>query len=408
MNGWLNSLIEGGVQCWGCVVFDSAFRTISVVIGNIYEKFSDICVILFCLLFTVFVINAIYKNMKSGMSDPWMTKSVQKVVISGLIVLTIMGTGIAFPRFLTTVLFEPVADITMLYSQSMIKLDEEQVAERVTYEPIEVPSDSVFRPQLRDKIIGVMKTTVTQFQGYIKLGLAIMDHAFSWQSLHYGMGGIIKYFIMFFVGMSIAWNFIKIFFRYCCYFVDIIISLAFFGVFFPLSLVAFAFKGAEHVPEWISKLGGSLGVGQIKNVINSIVTLGSVIITYTIIMVMITKFFTASGTDPNELMDYVTTGQVFADVLNSETLQSMTLIGCAVLMFVLNYIMDQIPQVSKMILSAFGVQEKSDASEDFANSVSKFIDKRIEQGKDFVKKIKGDSADGASGSATSGGTTGGA
>jgi hypothetical protein len=407
VNEWLVSLVDKGVQCWGCAVFDRLFMIVSSAAGLVYDHFSKICIILFCVLFTVFVLNAIWKNIKGGVSDPWLTKSVQKVLLSAVIALTVMGMGVAFPRFVTTVIFEPVADITLVYSQSMINSTDEIVNEKVTYEPIELSQDGFYRPELRDKIIMLMKTTVTQFQSYIKLGIALMDSAFSWSAL-LGIGALLKHIIMFFIGMYIAKEFVVIFFRYCCYFVDIIISLAFFGVFFPLSLVAFAFKGAEHVPEWISKLGGSLGVGQIKNVINSIVTLGSVIITYTIIMVMITKFFTASGTDLNELMDYVTTGQVFADVLNSETLQSMTLIGCAVLMFVLNYIMDQIPQVSKMILSAFGVQEKSDASEDFANSVSKFIDKRIEQGKDFVKKIKGDSADGASGSATSGGTTGGA
>lgn len=111
MNGWLNSLVDSGVQCWGCAVFDKLFQILTVVIGAIYAEFSRICVILFCLLFVVFIINAIYKNVKAGMPDPWMTKSVQKVFISALIVLTIMGTGIAFPRFISTVLFEPVADI---------------------------------------------------------------------------------------------------------------------------------------------------------------------------------------------------------------------------------------------------------------------------------------------------------
>lgn len=405
MNGWLNSLVDSGVQCWGCAVFDKLFQILTVVIGAIYAEFSRICVILFCLLFVVFIINAIYKNVKAGIPDPWMTKSVQKVFISALIVLTIMGTGIAFPRFISTVLFEPVADITAMYSQSMMGITEEQVAERVQYETIDVPEDSVFRPQLRDKIVNVMKSTVTQFQRYIKLGLAVMDHAFSWRALQ---NGFIKYLIMFFVGLSITWNFIKIFFRYCCYFVDIIIAMAFFAVFFPLSLVAFIFKGAEHVPEWISKLGASLGTGQVKNVINSIVTLGSVVISYTIITIIIVKFFSVSGTSYNEIMESIASGQVYTDILNSETLESMSLIGCAVLGYILSFIMEQIPQISKMILGAFNVAEKSDDSEALANDLTKLIDKGIDKGKDLIGKIKGDSG-GATASATpSGGTSGGA
>ena len=368
MNEWLVSLVDKGVQCWGCVVFDRLFQIVSTSAGLVYEYFSKLCVILFCILFTVFVINAVWKNIKGGMSDPWMTKSVQKVLLSATIALTVMGMGVAFPRFVTTAIFEPVADITLVYSQSMINTTSEIVSEKVTYEPIDLPEDGFYRPELRDKIIMLMKTTVTQFQSYIKLGVAIMDNAFSWSAL-LGIGALIKHIILFCIGFYLAKEFVKIFFKYCCYFADVIIAMALFAFFFPLSLATVAFKGAENVPEWIGKLGSSVGVSQVKNLINSIVTLASVVITYTVIMVIIAKFFSAPDASVTNLMDAITSGQVFADDLNTENLQAMTLISCIALVYVLNYIFDQIPQIAKTIMSAFGVEEKSDDSERFANDI---------------------------------------
>lgn len=368
MSEWLASLVDKGVQCWGCAVFDRLFQIISVAAGSIYEYFSGLCVMLFCILFTVFVINAVWKNVKGGVSDPWMTKSVQKVLLSAVFALTVMGMGVAFPRFVTTVIFEPVADITLVYSQAMVKATDEIVNEKVSYESIELGEDGFYRPELRDKIIMLMKTTVTQFQTYIKLGIAVMDNAFSWSAL-LGIGALIKHIILFFIGMYISWGFIKIFFKYCCYFADVIIAMALFAFFFPLSLATIAFKGAEHVPEWIGKIGKSVGVSQVKNVINSIVTLASVIITYTVIMVIVAKFFSDPDGSVNGLMDAILSGQIYEDDLNTENLHAMTLTGCIALVYVLNYIFDQIPQITKMILSAFGVEEKSDNSEQFAKDI---------------------------------------
>lgn len=387
MNEWLASLVDKGVQCWGCAVFDRLFMIVSSAAGLVYDHFSKICIILFCILFTVFVLNAIWKNIKGGVSDPWLTKSVQKVLLSAMIALTVMGMGVAFPRFVTTVIFEPVADITLVYSQSMINSTDEIVNEKVTYEPIELSQDGFYRPELRDKIIMLMKTTVTQFQSYIKLGIALMDGAFSWSAL-LGIGALLKHIILFFIGMYISWGFIKIFFRYCCYFADVIISMALFAFFFPLSLATVAFKGAEHVPEWIGKMGNSVGVTQVKNLINSIVTLASVIITYTVMMVILAKFFSDPDGSVNGLMDAILSGQIYEDDLNTDNLEAMTLIGCIALVYVLNYILEQIPQITKMIMSAFGVEEKSDNSEQFAKDIMTLtknaIDIAVTTGKTIV------------------------
>lgn len=387
MNEWLASLVDKGVQCWGCAVFDRLFQIVSTAAASVYEYFSGLCVILFCILFTVFVINAVWKNVKGGVSDPWMTKSVQKVLLAAIVALTVMGMGVAFPRFVTTAIFEPVADITLVYSQAMVNTTSEIVSEKVTYEPIKISEIGFYRPELRDKIIMLMKTTVTQFQSYIKLGLAVMDNAFSWSAL-LGIGELIKHIILFFVGMYISWGFIKIFFKYCCYFADVIVAMALFAFFFPLSLATIAFKGAEHVPEWIGKIGKSVGVAQVKNLINSIVTLASVVITYTVIMVIVAKFFSSPDASVNNLMYAITSGQIYADDLNTENLHAMTLISCIALVYVLNYIFEQIPQITKMILSAFGVEEKSDNSEQFAKDVMRLtknvVDIAITTGKTII------------------------
>lgn len=393
MTNWTASLIDNTIQCWGCSVFDRLFQIVSIAAAAIYDYFSMICVVLFCAIFTVFVVNSIYANFKSDFSDPWYKNSIQKVFISGIVALGIMGAGIAFPRVLSTITFEPVAQMTLSYTQYMTQQTDADINARVTYTPTEMSDDSFFRPQLRDKIIMIMKTTVTQFQSYMKLGIAVMDSAFSWQAL-LGIGALIKHIVLFFIGLALTIGFFRLFFKYCCYFVDVIMSMALFAFFFPLSLAVFPFQGISGVPEWAKNLGGSVGTKQIKSLINSIVTLGSVVITYTVIMMIVANFFTATDGNINELMTAITTGEIFEFDLNTENLAAMTLMSCTVLMYVLNYIYGQIPQITKMILSAFNVDEKKDLGEKLGEDLIKFgkiaLDKVTQTGKTIISGGKKD------------------
>ncbi len=393
MTNWTASLIDNTIQCWGCSVFDRLFQIVSIAAAAIYDYFSMICVVLFCAIFTVFVVNSIYANFKSDFSDPWYKNSIQKVFISGIVALGIMGAGITFPRVLSTITFEPVAQMTLSYTQYMTQQTDADINARVTYTPTEMSDDSFFRPQLRDKIIMIMKTTVTQFQSYMKLGIAVMDSAFSWQAL-LGIGSLIKHIVLFFIGLALTIGFFRLFFKYCCYFVDVIMSMALFAFFFPLSLAVFPFQGISGVPEWAKNLGGSVGTKQIKSLINSIVTLGSVVITYTVIMMIVANFFTATDGNINELMTAVTTGEIFEFDLNTENLAAMTLMSCTVLMYVLNYIYGQIPQITKMILSAFNVDEKKDLGEKLGEDLIKFgkiaLDKVTQTGKTIISGGKKD------------------
>ena len=226
------SLTGDAVQCWGCPVFDRLFQIISTAAAGVYDYFSDLCLILLMAMFTVYVINAIWKNAQNNFADTFYKKSVQKVFINSIVAISLMGAGVVVPRFITTITFEPIAQMTLTYSQAMINQTQADVDERVTYQPVKIKDDGFYRPELRDTIINIMKTTITQFQSYIKLGIAVMDSAFSWSAL-LGIGTLIKHIILFFIGLYLAWGFFKLFFKYCCYFADAIVAMAFFAFFFP-------------------------------------------------------------------------------------------------------------------------------------------------------------------------------
>ena len=370
MNNLLNPLIDSTVQCWGCPIFDRLFQIISNAAAAAYKQFTVLCVIIFCVLFAFFVLNAVWKNMKAGGGDdPFYQKSIKPVFINSLVALTFLSMGVYLPRFVTSVTFEPAANLALIYTQSMVHTDNEAVAEKVSYQPMPMEDTGFFRPQLRDTIVMMMKTTITQFQSYMKLGVAVMDKAFSLEAL-LGIGAFIKHIILFFIGLYITYGFFKLFVRFCFYFADIIIAMAFFAFFFPFSLILVAFKGS-NAPAWFSSLGKKVGTNQFKTLINAIISLVSAVLTYTVIMVIIAKFFSAPGQSADEIMLMITSGEIFASDLSSENLADMTLIGCIILVYVLNFIYGQIPKVTSMVMDTFGVSEEKALSKQLANDAMK-------------------------------------
>lgn len=368
MNNIANNLIDGVVQCYGCPIFDRLFQIVSSAAAAVYNKMAFLATLIFCILFAFFVINAVWQNIKKDMPDPWYQKSVRPVIINSLIALTFLWMGVGLPRLITQTTFEPVAQISLIYTQSMLNIDDTIVNERVTYQPIKMADNGFFRPQLRNKIIMLMKTTITQFQSYMKLGIAVMDTAFSWRAL-LGIGSLVKHVILLFIGMYIFWGFFKLFFRFCCYFADIIIAMTLFAFFFPLSLVLIAFRGADNVPSWISGLGKEIGINQFKTLIYSIIALASAVITYTVIMVIIAKFFATPDISVNDIMTAITTGNVFDADLSDDNLATLTVMGTVVLVYVINFLTDKklISEVTSMVLSAFNVKEENKLSEQLAN-----------------------------------------
>lgn len=376
MNGFMNSLVDSSVQCWGCPVFDRLFQIVSDAAAAVYDQFIIFCAILFCVLFAFYVINAVWKNMKGGVTDPFYQKSLKPVLINSLVALAFLSMGIVMPRFVTTITFEPVANIALIYTQSMLKTNPDTVNERVTYQPMEMSDDGFYRPQLRDTIIMLMKTTITQFQSYMKLGIAVMDKAFSLDAL-LGIGALIKHIILFFIGLYLFYGFFKLFIRFCFYFADIIVAMTFFAFFFPLSLILVAFKGGD-APGWLSSLGKNVGTGQFKKLINAIIALAAAVLTYTVIMVIIAKFFSAPGQSAAEIMDLITSGNIFAGDLSGDNLAAMTIGGCVILVYVLNYIYGQIPNVTSMVLDSFGVSQENQISEQLADDAMKLTTNIVE------------------------------
>ena len=131
-----------------------------------------------------------------------------------------------------------------------------------------------------------------------------------------------------------------------------------------------AFKGGD-APGWMAGLGKTMGTGQFKNLINAIIALASAVLTYTVIMVIIAKFFAEPGQSASEIMELITNGNIFAGDLSDENLAAMTIGGCVILVYVLNFIYDQIPQVTSMVLDSFGVSAENTLSEKLADDAMK-------------------------------------
>ncbi|MFQ6739277.1 MAG: hypothetical protein ACLRFJ_01220 [Alphaproteobacteria bacterium] len=389
MNTIANSLIDNTIQCWSCSIFDQLFRIISTAAAAVYDRLAYFCIIIFCVLFAAFVFNAVWQNIKGGVSDPWYEKSVRKVVINAVFVLALLGMGVAFPRFITQITFEPVADITLVYQENMLRQTTDEVNSRVTYQPVEISESSeyFFRPHLRDTIIQIAKTTITQFQSYMKLGIAIIDKGLTWKML-LGIGTLIKHVLLIAIGIYLFYNFFKLFFRFLCYFADVIVAMMFFAFFFPLSLIIMIFKGADNVPSWISNIGKGLGADQIKKLISAIVSLAAAVITYTVIMVIIAKFFSAPGADVNSLMNAILSGEVFEADLNEDNVASITLVGSIVLVYVLNFIYEQIPQVTNKIMDAFNIKlDKNEVGDKVADDIMGLTKDVWELGKTVAKTV---------------------
>lgn len=374
MNALANNLIETTVQCWGCEVFDRLFQVISTAAAVAYKQFAILCAVLFCVLMAFFILNAVWKNIRGGVSDPFYMKSIKPVLINSLVALSLLAMGVFLPRFVTTITFEPTAQIALIYTQGATHTDSEIVNERVTYQPQPMNNNGFYRPQLRDTIIMLMKTTITQFQSYMKLGVAVMESAFSWNAI-LGIGALIKHIILFLAGMYIFWGFFKLFLRFCFYFADIIIEMAFFAFFFPLSLVMMSFKTGDNIPGWMSGLGKNVGAARIKKLIGAIIALAAAVMTYTVIMALIAKFFSAPDMSTSHLMELIMTGAVSADDLSTQTLMATSLGRIIIFVYVLNFIYAQIPQVTKMVLGVFGTSSENSLSEQLANDAEKLTSK---------------------------------
>ena len=146
MDELMRNFVDKTVQCWGCELFDRLFQVINVAVTAVYDNIAQFCMILMLVIFAFMILNAFYQNMKAlhdnKSPDTWYKKSVQKAFVNSAFVLALLGLGVTVPRLITTITFEPVATTTQLYSQAIIGMNQDEINERVTYQPIKLSNRS--------------------------------------------------------------------------------------------------------------------------------------------------------------------------------------------------------------------------------------------------------------------------
>ncbi len=358
-----NSLIDSGVQCWTCPVFDNLFAIISNTAAAAYQRLCIFSVLIFCVLLAFYILNIVWQNIKTGAKDSLFDKAIRPLLVKSLIALSLLSMGLIVPRFISTITFEPVAVMTLQYSKAMLPADYAIPA----YEnALQLGNNGFFNPELRDTIMQILETSVANFQVYIKIGIGIIDAAFDLKAL-LGIGALVKHIIICFIGIFLTYNFAKLFIKYSFCFMDVIFAMAMFAFFFPLSLVLFIFKGAADAPGWMKNLGSNLGGGQIKKLINAIVSVVSTILTYTVIMLIIRGFLDANGVDADSIHN--SSESLFDFDLENSSAMQITFAGAIVLVYVINYIADQVPKVTEKILSVFNIKQENQLSKEMGENV---------------------------------------
>ena len=376
-----NSLIDSGVQCWTCPVFDSLFAIISNTAAAAYQRLCIFSVLIFCVLLAFYSLNIVWQNIKTGAKNSLFDKAVRPLLIKSLIALSLLSMGLIVPRFISMITFEPVAVMTLQYSRAMLPSD---YAIPVYENAIQLGNNGFFNPELRDTIIQILETSVANFQVYIKIGIGIIDAAFSLKAL-LGIGALIKHIIICFIGIFLTYNFAKLFIKYSFCFMDVIFAMAMFAFFFPLSVVLFIFRGASDAPDWMKKLGSNLGGGQIKTLINAIVSVASTILTYTVIMLIIRGFLNSNGVDADSIRN--SSESLFDFDLENSSAAQMTFAGAIVLVYVINYIANQVPKVTEKILSVFNIKQEDKLSKEMGENVFQLTQIVADKTKELVKTI---------------------
>ncbi len=410
MQDFANTLIDTADKCWTCPLFDALFAIISNCAGKVYQQLTFFAVITFVILLSFYIVNAVWQNIKQGGKDPLFQESVKPVLIKSLLALSLLTAGLMIPRLISMVIFEPVAEITYNFSKAI--LPDDYVLPPYTHAAT-LQSYSFFTSDLRDTILKILETSVSNFQVYLKFGIAILDKSFSFMDFlrnpdpFRGTAMLFRHIFIFFIGIFLTYNFGKLFIKYSFCFMDVIVAMAMFAFFFPLSIVFFIFKDAKNAPEWMKKLGGDLGSGQIKKLVNAIVSIAAAILTYTIIMMIISGFLKENGVNMEAISNSSDSfiKQLFEFDLDNSSAMEITLAGAIVLVYVINYISDKVPEVSAQILSAFGVSKNEAASNEAGESAWQLTSMAGNKVKEIAKNIVNPGAD-AAGSATKAATTG--
>ena len=104
-------------------------------------------------------------------------------------------------------------------------------------------------------------------------------------------------------------------------------------------------------------------------------------------MVLIATFFAAHGTSSADLMKTILSGDVFSADLSDDNLAALTLGGCIVFIYVLNFIQAQIPNVTKMVMETFGVSENHKLGDQLADDAATLTKRVVETATATIKTI---------------------
>ena len=135
----------------------------------------------------------------------------------------------------------------------------------------------------------------------------------------------------------------------------------------------------------MKKLGSEFGSGQIKKLINAIVSVAATILTYTIMMLIIAGFLRDSGVDVNSIQN--ASESLFDFDLDNSTAMEITVAGTIVLVYVINYIAGKIPDVTQKIFDAFGAKQEDSISKEMGENVWKLTTIITNKAKEITKKI---------------------
>ena len=370
------------LQCWTCPVFDSLFNVISNSAAAAYKQLSTVAVAIFVVLFAFYVLNAVWKNIKGGMPDPFFQKSLRPVLIKAVLALSLLGLGVTVPKLISNITFEPAAEMAVQYTDAMLP---ENVQKVQPYQKIKLDDNGFFNPGLRDTIVKLMENSLTNFQVYIQIGFNIIQEAFSLKMLIGGISALIRHIIVIFIGLFITYKFAKMFIKYSFCFIDIIVAMAMFAFFFPLSIVLFIFRDAQDLPDWMKNLGKNFGGAQIKNIINAIATVAATILTYTIIMMIINGFLNSNGTDAIGLSS--ATDSLFNLDLDHSSVMQLSIMGLLVLMFIIEFIEQQISKITEKIMSTFGLSKEDSLSKEMGDNVLALTNIALADAKSIIKTI---------------------
>ena len=103
-------------------------------------------------------------------------------------------------------------------------------------------------------------------------------------------------------------------------------------------------------------------------------------------MLVIRGYLDGNGVDANSFQS--TTESLFEFDLENSDIMQITFAGAIVLIYVVNYIADQIPQITNKILSIFGVSQEDKLSKEMGENALNMVNAVINGAKEIVKIAK--------------------